>query len=447
MPASGRSQSCQGIRSERGLSTHHPPPSPHPHLHISISEDGEVSPLAPSTIPDYPPIRYHLRPHVFTLSRSSMQICLVSEHYHPHVGGIEHHVAGLGKGLSDLGHKVTVVTPNPGPETVDGIPVRRVRVPLVPVVNIPYTPLGILPLEDLLRSGSYDLVHCHHSIVSPGVACAAYLAQRMGTPTVVTFHSLLDGYSQAFRLLNALSGWSRWPAVFTAVSTGVAAGLQSVLPNREIPILPCGVNEEFWRTSTGKGPEGREVVLVSTLRLARRKRPLALIQMVARLREALPEGFPLRVRIIGGGPERRKVERSIASLGLEEMVELTGEMDHEGIREAYARASVFVQPSEEESFGLAALEARAAGLPVVARRGSGLAGFIREGENGFLADSDEEMIAFLLQLLSNDALCEQISFTNRTTRPPMSWPQVLDCHMEAYSEARRLSVLNQPALP
>lgn len=368
-----------------------------------------------------------------------MRICLVTEHFHPQVGGIERHVAGLGKGLADLGHEIMVVTTTPGPKQVEGIPVKRFRVPLVPVVKIPFSPFGILPLEDLLGGEDFDLVHCHHSVVSPGVACAAYLAQRRGIPTVVTFHSILDGYTPAFRLLDGLSGWSRWPVVFSAVSSAVAAGLQPVWPDREIPILPNGFDAEFWKPASEKPRAQGEMTLVSTLRLAPRKRPLALVKILARLREALPRGYPFRLRIIGEGPERRKVEKAIASKGLGGRIELTGELSPAAIRQAYEEAHIFVLPSREESFGLAVLEARSAGLPVVARGGRGLAEFIQEGVNGLLASSDEEVLSSLLRLIRDDDLREAMTRTNRTTQPPLSWPQVLESHMAAYAEARRLS--------
>lgn len=367
-----------------------------------------------------------------------MRIALVSEHYHPHVGGIERHVAGLGERLEEKGHEIRVITTSPGPPRVGGIPVHRFRVPLVPVVQIPFTPMGILKLEGLFREHAFDLVHCHHSVVSPGVACAAYQAQRMGIPTVVTFHSILDGYVPAFLLLDRISAWSEWPVVFSAVSPGVAKGLQEIMPDREIVILPNGVDPEFWR-SPRRSPEDGVIRIVSTLRLAPRKRPQALVQIAARLRSALPPGFPFRLLVIGDGPEGKKMRRSIESLGLGDVVELTGELSPETIREKYARAHLFLLPSVEESFGLAALEARAAGLPVVARRGPGLAQFILEEENGFLAASDEEMVVQLVRLITDHRLREKITSINLSTLPPMSWLQLLEDHLQAYAKAAHLS--------
>jgi glycosyltransferase involved in cell wall biosynthesis len=367
-----------------------------------------------------------------------MRIALVSEHYLPHVGGIERHVADLGERLAGLGHEVHVITTTPGPSEMAGIAIHRLRVPLVPVVRIPFTPFGILRLEDLFRKHAFDLVHCHHSVVSPAVACAAYYAQRMGIPTVVTFHSILVGYIPAFRFLDRISAWSRWPVVFSAVSSGLAEGLHEIMPDREVAILPNGVDPEFWQSPRRSNHDG-VVRIISTLRLAPRKRPLALVRIAARLRASLPPGAHFRLLIIGEGPERTKMRKSIEALGLGALVELRGELPLESIREAYAGAHIFILASVEESFGLAALEASSARLPVVARRSPGLAQFLQEGENGFLADSDEEMVIRLVQLITDPPLRERMSFSDCGPPSTMTWPHVLETHLDAYTKATDLA--------
>ena len=73
------------------------------------------------------------------------------------------------------------------------------------------------------------------------------------------------------------------------------------------------------------------------------------------------------------------------------MVELPGRMDRSGIRELYRRADVYIAPATLESFGIAALEARCAGLPVLARRRTGIADFIADGVEGLLAGNDRAL--------------------------------------------------------
>jgi glycosyltransferase involved in cell wall biosynthesis len=361
------------------------------------------------------------------------RIALVSEYYLPHFGGIELHVHALARHLRRSGVDVTVITPFPGEAEVDGVPVLRLHLPLLPLWNTVFTPVGAAPFDDLVRSGRFDLLHCHHSVYSPATACAAYLAQRAGLPTVVTFHSVLQGYVPAFALFDRLVGWSRWPVTFSAVSERIGRELAPLLGGRAPRILPNGIEPAEWRCEPATpSPDFR---VVSTMRLVRRKRPRALVELLALVRERLPAGMHLRARIIGQGVECAPLERLIAQRGLEREVQLCGRLSHEQIRAAYADADVFVLPTLEESFGLAALEARTAGLPVVAMRESGPAAFIEHERNGLLASSDAELVAALLRLAHEPELRARIALHNRTTPPPYPWDEVTRQHLDVYEDA------------
>jgi teichuronic acid biosynthesis glycosyltransferase TuaC len=107
-------------------------------------------------------------------------------------------------------------------------------------------------------------------------------------------------------------------------------------------------------------------VLVTVGHLIARKRHADVVRALAALRDRQPA---LRYRVIGDGPERAGLARLAAELGVAERVELLGQLPH---TEAVARAreaSLFVMPSEAEAFGVAYVEAMAAGLPAIAARG------------------------------------------------------------------------------
>ena len=105
------------------------------------------------------------------------------------------------------------------------------------------------------------------------------------------------------------------------------------------------------------------------------------------------------------------------------------------IRDLLASSDVFVLPTVRESFGIAALEARCAGLPVVAMRASGVAGLIEHGLDGLLAESDVELVSHVARLVCDSELRAAISDHNRRTSPPFDWPRTLDAHLAIYREA------------
>jgi len=363
------------------------------------------------------------------LAPAPRRIGLVTEYYLPHFGGIELHVRALADHLRRSGHEVTIVTPFPGPEEIDGIPVLRLGLPLLPFWHTVFTPRGIRPFDRVLRSGRFDLLHCHYSVYSPATACAAYLGQRAGVPTVVTFHSVLHGYTRAFALWRTW-GWNRWPVTLSAVSPRIARELAPLVGKHAVEILPNGIDPAAWPPR--QPPPSSDLRVVSTTRLVRRKRPRALVQLLALVRERLPAGMRLRARIVGEGVERAPLGRLIRQLGLGAEVELCGRLAHAAIRALYADSDVFVLPTLEESFGLAALEARAAGLPVVVMRESGAAGFIEHERSGLLAGSDAELAAALLRLAYDPGLRTRIAQRNRDTPPPYPWEDVTRTHLDVY---------------
>lgn len=358
----------------------------------------------------------------------------VTEYFLPHRGGIELHVLELARHLRRHGTQAVVCTSFPGPGEVDTVPVRRLATPLLPGLGTVFTTHAARPFEELLRSERFDVVHCHLSVYNPAAMGAAYLAQRAGVPVVVTFHSVLHGYTRALGVLDRLTGWSRMPFTFTAVSETVANQVRPLVGGGPVGVLPSGIDLDAWRPIAPVPSEGTFRV-VSTMRLVRRKRPRALIGMLALLRDRMPGGMSLRARIIGDGPERDALRRLIARHRLEGEVRLCGGLTHEELRQEYARADVFALPSVEESFGIAALEARGAGLPVVVLSDSGPAGFIGHEREGLVAASDAGFVASLVRLARHPELRARLSEHNRSHRPPFGWDEVAGLHAELYAGA------------
>ncbi len=109
------------------------------------------------------------------------------------------------------------------------------------------------------------------------------------------------------------------------------------------------------------------------------------------------------------------------------------------IRDWLARTDIYVAPANLESFGIAALEARCAGVPVVAKSCTGIREFVEHGREGYLCDTDAEMVVNLAHLVNHPEVREAMAMHNRTTAPACNWDDVVKRNLAAYEDAARLA--------
>src|SRR4051794_5254329 len=390
--------------------------------------------------------------------RRRMRILHVSDAYLPKQGGIEIQVSDLARRQAETGHDVTVLTCAPDMSgrrrrTGVGVPDSEPPVPGGPVpelrVGIPWwTPRGANEqVHAILRRDRPDVVHAHLSVLSPLSILVVRAAARERVPVVMTLHSLWWLATPLYAIAHVLLGWGRWPVAWTAVSELAAAPLRRIVGRAgDVTVLPNGVEPTDWRVDpVGRDP--REVVVVSVMRLASRKRPLPLLRMVRSARRALPPGVSLRLVLVGEGPLQARVERTVRRYGIAADVELPGRLDRAGIRELYRRADVYVAPATLESFGIAALEARCAGVPVLARRRTGIADFIAPGVEGLLARNDRALARDLARIAADAGLRERLTRHNRTVLPDAGWAEVLQQCELAYKTASELSPVRREPVP
>ena len=366
-----------------------------------------------------------------------MRIALVCDWFLPRMGGIELHLRDLALALRRDGMDPHIVTTTPGPDEVDGIRVHRTPSTLSPVGGFAISPAALAAVGDVLRRERFDLVHAHASVVSPVAYAGALAGARAGLPTVITFHSMLRTASVLLGASESLLGWSRSRIVLTAVSSVVAAQAARWMPNASVGILPNGIDAAFWRAIPPSPPQP-EFVVATAMRLSRKKRPLELVQGFADAARFVAGRPPMRLVIAGDGPDRAAIRRLAAELGVADRVSLPGQLSREALRLLYASAGLFVLPSERESFGIAALEARAAGLPVVAMLASGARDFIVPGENGLLARDHAEVARFIGRFATDAPFRAYVAHRNRTVPPPFDWAEVVAVHRGIYGAAAAL---------
>lgn len=167
---------------------------------------------------------------------------------------------------------------------------------------------------------------------------------------------------------------------------------------KPVTVVPYGVDlREFRPRPRG---ERSEVVIGAVTRLSKEKGLHYLLEAFAVVAGRRPEASLV---LAGEGPERRRLERLAARLGLGERVQFLGEVPHEQVPQVLQGLDIFAMPSTYEGFGVAALEAGAMEVPVVASRIHGIPDVVVDGETGLLVPPrDRQALAAALERLAAD---------------------------------------------
>jgi glycosyltransferase involved in cell wall biosynthesis len=364
-----------------------------------------------------------------------VRIALVCDWYAPRRGGIETHLEGLGRRLAEAGHEVHVVTSTPGDAPkYPGLTIHRLGEPLVPGADVVFRPNAVRKIGAILTAERIEVAHCHVSIVSPVALGGAAAAERLGIPTVITFHSFVAGMRALTWTAGRTLGAAKWKVSLTAVSGRVAREVEP-FAGRKVEILPNAIDTTFWTPSPRRG-ENERCRFIYVGRLQAKKRPDLIVTAA---RELQRKGIAAEITVVGAGPLaaglRARAER--ARLANVRFIDWAGPAE---LRELLRESDVFLSPAFRESFGIAALEARAVGLPVVAMADSAVADFIAHEESGLLAADGSEFVSAAARLATDADLRRRMRDHNSRTPVPFSWERSVDAHLRQYERAIHASV-------
>jgi glycosyltransferase involved in cell wall biosynthesis len=306
----------------------------------------------------------------------------------------------------------------------------------LPGFDIAWQPASFRELRGVLERGRFDVVHCHSSVVSPLAYAASLVCRKLGVPSVLTAHSLLGVYRPLFQVLHPLMPWSKWPTRLTAVSRAAAQVLARLSGRSDVGVLANGIDPAQWNVEpVAENRANSEVRVTAVMRLNIRKRPHALLDVAGQVCGQLPAGIRARFTIIGDGPCRGRLVRQARRLGISDRVEFLGTLARPAIREAFRRSDIFVLPTRNEAFGIAVLEARAAGLPIVAMSGCGVADLVETGNQGYLAVNDSEFGRYLTRLVVDRELRQAMALRSRQGVEQFDWEHVVQRHLGVYAQA------------
>jgi N-acetyl-alpha-D-glucosaminyl L-malate synthase BshA len=338
------------------------------------------------------------------------------------VGGSGIIATELGKTLAARGHDVHILssdTPFRLGGYQAGLTFHRVETPAYPLFREPQYLLSLAnKIVQVARHEQLDIVHAHYAVPH---ATAAYLARQILAatgpgpvpPVITTLHGT------DITLLGSDRSYSETVAFCIEQSDGVTAVSESLRADtyRELAVtadirvipnfLNCDVHHRVEASSVRKrlirNRAAKIAIHVSNFR------PVKRVDAVIEIFDRICREVSAHLLMVGDGPELDAASRLASERGLQDRVHFLGEQDQ--VLPLLSIADVFLLPSAQESFGLAALEAMACEVPVVASDVGGLPEVIDHGRNGFLHPPDDldGMARSALTLLADPILHRRVA--------------------------------------
>jgi 1,2-diacylglycerol 3-alpha-glucosyltransferase len=326
-----------------------------------------------------------------------MKICMMTNTYLPHVGGVARSVSTFAEEFLREGHEVLVVAPE-----FDGKPLpakAEAMVERVPSLrNFNGSEFSVrLPLatalSNRLEEFQADIIHAHHPFLLGDTALR--VAMNKNVPIVFTHHTRYEDYTHYVPFSDAMKEIAIEVSTHYAnLCDGVIAPSESIARvirrrgvTSPIAVIPTGIDVQAFASADGTRFRARMKIPDDATVIGHVGR-LALEKNLGYLAEAvalhLKQDSKARFLVVGDGPWREQLKEVFEKHGVADRLILAGKRTGRVLREAYRAMDVFAFASLSETQGMVVAEAMAAGLPVVALDASGVREVVRDGENGFL---------------------------------------------------------------
>ncbi len=250
----------------------------------------------------------------------------------------------------------------------------------------------------LHKENPFSLIYAH--TILPDGQAGIFLKRYLGIPLVVTVHGK-DVQQTAFRnnrCRQAIVDVVKEADMVVTVSTKLKRMLDQFT---HLPWKSVAINNGFDSNKyLGIQPAGPAGTIISVSNLVQSKGLDLNLRAVAALRSKYPY---IRYTVVGDGVEAGSLRQLAQELKVQDMVTFTGQVPNKDVPSLLAKARIFSLPSSMEGFGVAYLEAMAAGLPVIGCRGEGIADVVYSGETGLLIEPNslDSLVKALDQLLGD----------------------------------------------
>lgn len=361
---------------------------------------------------------------------------------YPTYGGSGVVATELGKALSKKGHEIHFITYSQPVRLVafrENIYYHEVAVSNYPLFEFqPYETELASKLVDVVLHEKLDLLHVHYAIPH---ASAAYMAQQIlkakgiNIPFITTLHGTditLVGKDPSFEPV--ISFCINQSNAVTAVSESLKKDTYTHFETkREIKVIPNFINVKQYQKAfpierRRKYAQDHERIICHVSNFRKVKRVEDVVHIFKRINDKIPS----RLLLIGDGPERYSAEQLCRELGTCDRVITLGKV--RDTSDVLGLADLFLLPSQTESFGLAALEAMAAGVPVVSSNTGGIPEVNEHGFSGYLSDvrDVDSMGKQAIDILQDDATLSKFKKQALAQAEKFTLDRVLPIYEELY---------------
>lgn len=372
-----------------------------------------------------------------------MKIAIVC---YPTFGGSGVVATELGLELAKRGHEIHFITYSQPVRLAllnPNVHYHEVHVPEYPLFHYqPYELALSSKLVDMVKLYKIDVLHVHYAIPH---AYAGYMAKQMladegiHIPMVTTLHGTditLVGNHPFYK--PAVSFSINKSDVVTSVSQSLKEDTYRLFDiKNEIVVIPNFIEltkENALKNSpchrSLMASENEKIVThISNFRKVKR------IEDVVKIFYEIQKEVPSKLMMVGEGPEKEQAENLCQQLGIQHKVIFFGNSNE--IDKILCFSDLFLLPSETESFGLAALEAMACGVPVISSNSGGLPEVNKEGYSGYLSDVGDvqKMSRDAISLLTNEELLEQFKANALATAKLFDIQQIMPLYEQVYYQA------------
>ncbi len=352
-----------------------------------------------------------------------LSIVFVTNNYTPYSGGVVNSIVTARAALQALGHAVTIITLD-----FTGIPqesepgIIRVYCPIrfthkKNIMAVPWRPTH--EIEKIIARLKPDIVHTHHPFLLGQSAATG--ACKYKVPTVFTYHTLYEDYAHyvplpqlftRFVTMKLVNRYCQKIDAIIAPSEAVKKAIENQVIKTPVSVIPSSVDVRYLLPIVRefKNLLNGPFRLLCVTRFVKEKNVSFLLDLFAQL--ILQSDAPsYTLTLIGYGYEFEALQTYAYKHHRfsRAQVQFIHKPNKEVVIEWYRTADLFLFSSTSDTQGLVLAEAMGAGMPVVAVDGPGQRSIIKQGENGFIVHSADEMATTIALIASNNGLCQKLS--------------------------------------